>query len=69
MKGMAEEKLNIEQGAQSLANLKASVQEMQVAALCLGKAHLSAVDKNDLSTVNRELATYLGIKWCGDPTV
>ncbi|NLC52588.1 MAG: FMN-binding glutamate synthase family protein [Firmicutes bacterium] len=68
--GWQKKKLNIEQGAQSLANfLKASVQEMQVAALCLGKAHLSAVDKNDLSTVNRELATYLGIKWCGDPTV
>ncbi|HHW11702.1 MAG TPA: FMN-binding glutamate synthase family protein [Firmicutes bacterium] len=63
-------KLNIDQGAQSLANfLKAAVQEMQVAALCLGKEHLSAVDKTDLSTPSRELAAYLGIRWCGDPVV
>lgn len=65
--GPQKKKLNIDQGAQSLANfLKASVQEMQVAALCLGKEHLSTVDKSDLSTLNQELATYLGIKWCGD---
>ncbi len=68
--GRQKDKLNIDQGAQSLANfLKASVQEMQVAALCLGKDHLSAVDKGDLSTANRELAAYLGIRWCGDPSV
>ncbi|NLW59468.1 MAG: FMN-binding glutamate synthase family protein [Firmicutes bacterium] len=67
--GRQKEKLQIEQGAQSLANfLKASVQEMQVAALCLGKKHLNMVDKSDLSTLNRELAVYLGIKWCGDPS-
>lgn len=63
-------KLDIEQGAESLANfLKASVQEMQVAALCLGKEHLRAVDKKDLSTLDRELAAYLGIKWCGEASL
>ncbi|HEY8391430.1 MAG TPA: FMN-binding glutamate synthase family protein [Capillibacterium sp.] len=69
-RGRLKQKLHIEQGAESLANfLKASVQEMQVAALTLGKDHLNKVDKSDLSSVNRELATYLGIKWCGDPAV
>lgn len=69
-RGRLKQKLNIDQGAQSLANfLKASVQEMQITALTLGKDHLDRVDKSDLSSVNRELATYLGIKWCGDPAV
>ncbi|NLY91429.1 MAG: FMN-binding glutamate synthase family protein [Firmicutes bacterium] len=69
-RGRMKQKLNIEQGAQSLANfLKASVQEMQIAAVTLGKNHLNKVDEGDLSSVNRELATYLGIQWCGDPAV
>ena len=68
--GRLKQKLSIDQGAQSLANfLKASIQEMQITALTLGKNHLSRIDKSDLSSVNRELATYLGIKWCGDPVV
>ncbi|HBR29714.1 MAG TPA: FMN-binding glutamate synthase family protein, partial [Firmicutes bacterium] len=62
------QKFQIDQGGQSLANfLKASVQEMQVAALCLGKDHLTAVDTRDLSSINQELASYLGLQWCGDP--
>jgi glutamate synthase domain-containing protein 2 len=62
------QKFQIDQGGQNLANfLKASVQEMQVTASCLGKDHLTAVNKWDLSTTNQELASYLGLQWCGDP--
>lgn len=66
--GKQKDKLKIPPAAQSLTNfLKASLQEMQVIALCLGRSHLKAVDKTDLSSTNRDLAEYLGIKWCGDP--
>ncbi|HHT48970.1 MAG TPA: FMN-binding glutamate synthase family protein [Firmicutes bacterium] len=69
-RGRVKQKFNIDQGAQALANFfKASVQEMQIATLTLGKNHLNTVDKKDLSSVNRELANYLGVKWCGDPAV
>ncbi|NLW55166.1 MAG: FMN-binding glutamate synthase family protein [Firmicutes bacterium] len=66
--GKQKDKLNIPQAAQNLANfLKASLQEMQITALCLGRSHLKAVTKTDLSSTNRDLAEYLGIKWCGEP--
>ena len=62
-RGRVKQKFNIDQGAQALANFfKASVQEMQIATLTLGKNHLNTVDKKDLSSVNRELANYLGVK-------
>ncbi|HBG15300.1 MAG TPA: FMN-binding glutamate synthase family protein, partial [Firmicutes bacterium] len=60
-------KLDIPQAAESLSNfLKASTREMQIAALCLGRNHLQDVGKTDLSSINRGLAEYLGIKWCGE---
>ncbi len=60
-------KLNIPLAAESLSNfLKASVKEMQMAALCLGRNHLQEVNKNDLSSANQKLAKYLGIQWCGE---
>jgi len=66
--GKQKNKLNIPQAAQSLASfLKASLQEMQITALCLGRSHLKEVNKTDLCSPDRELAGYLGIKWCGDP--
>ncbi len=60
-------KLDIPQAAESLSNFfKASTREMQIAALCLGRNHLQDVGKTDLSSINRGLAEYLGIKWCGE---
>ena len=58
--------LNIAQGARGLEFfLKHAVQEMQETTLCLGKTHLNEVSPGDLSSINRELAVYLGIAWCG----
>jgi len=41
------------------------VAEMQAAALQMGKEHLREVGLEDLSSLDRELAAYLGINWCG----
>lgn len=60
------ERINVSQAAHGLANyLKAAVAEMQVAALRMGKNHLREVGLADLSSVDRDLAAYLGIDWCG----
>ena len=58
--------IHVSQAAHGLANfLKAAVAEMQAAALRMGKNHLRDVGLDDLSSVDRDLAAYLGIGWCG----
>ncbi|NLZ44162.1 MAG: FMN-binding glutamate synthase family protein [Clostridia bacterium] len=58
--------IHVSQAAHGLASfLKAAVAEMQVAALRMGKNHLREVGLADLSALDRDLAAYLGIGWCG----
>jgi glutamate synthase domain-containing protein 2 len=60
------EGINVSRAAHGLANfLRAAVAEMQAAALQMGKEHLREVGLEDLSSLDRELAAYLGINWCG----
>lgn len=47
--------------------LQKASREMQEIALCLGRAHLREVGKEDLSTGSKEIASCLGISWCGAP--
>lgn len=60
------ERINVSQAAHGLAGfLKAAVAEMQAIALRMGKNHLREVGLADLTALDRDLAAYLGISWCG----
>lgn len=60
------EGIHVTKAAHGLAAfLMAAVAEMQTAAWRMGKNHLREVGLRDLSALDRELAAYLGIDWCG----
>lgn len=60
------ERINVSRAAHGLAGfLKAAVAEMQAIALRMGKNHLREVGLADLTALDRDLAAYLGINWCG----
>lgn len=62
------QRIDIPSAAEGLRDyLQSTIREMQDIALCLGRAHLREVGKEDLSTTSKELASYLGISWCGEP--
>lgn len=60
--------LDIPSAAERLRDyLQEASREMQEIALCLGRAHLRDVGKEDLSAGSKEIASCLGISWCGTP--
>ncbi|WP_334074536.1 MULTISPECIES: FMN-binding glutamate synthase family protein [Paenibacillus] len=66
--GKFKEDLDVEKGAEHLANfLKSSVEEMKLVAYVLGKTDLAQINKMDLVTVDRELAQVLQIDYAGFP--
>ncbi|RJQ25669.1 MAG: FMN-binding glutamate synthase family protein [Peptococcaceae bacterium] len=61
--GKLKDKFNIEEGAESLANfLNATVYEMAEAVKALGKTSIRQVSKEDLFTVDREVAEITGLE-------
>ncbi|GGF91000.1 FMN-binding glutamate synthase family protein [Paenibacillus albidus] len=66
--GKLKEDLDVEKGAEHLANfLKSSVEEMKLVAYALGKTDLAQINKMDLVTVDRDLAQVLQIDYAGFP--
>lgn len=66
--GKFKEDLDVEKGAEHLANfLKSSVEEMKLVAYTLGKTDLAQINKMDLVTVDRDLAQILRIDYAGFP--
>lgn len=66
--GKLNDQLDIEQAARSLANfLKSSVQEMKLAVQAVGKEAISELDRNDLVTVDKDLAEFMDIRYAGTP--
>jgi glutamate synthase domain-containing protein 2 len=62
------QRIDIPSAAEGLRDyLQSTIKEMQEIALCLGRAHLREVGKEDLSTTSKELASCLSISWCGKP--
>lgn len=62
------EKLDIDKGAQHLANfLYSCIDDMKLAAISLGKTSLNQINKEDLVAVDRELAGVLAIGYAGEP--
>ena len=62
--GKLNDKVDIDKAADHLANfLKSSVSEMKLAVQALGKAGLNQLDRNDLVTVDKELADFIGIRY------
>lgn len=62
------EKLDIDQGAEHLANFLAScIDDMKLAAIALGKTGLNQINRDDLFSVDKELARVLDIGYAGDP--
>lgn len=56
------EKLDVERGAQNLANfLNASVREMELVAYSLGKTNLSDINRSDLCTLDPFLSKATGV--------
>lgn len=59
-------RLNIDTAAQRLANfLDATIELMQVMARACGHDHLNQFTKDDLASLNKELAESAGIEWSG----
>jgi len=68
IKGQFRPRLDILFAAERVRDyLQEASREMQEIALCLGRAHLREVGKEDLSTGSKEIASCLGISWCGAP--
>lgn len=66
--GALKDELDVEQAAHCLANfLKSSLEEMRLVAQTLGKNSLKGLGKDDLVSVDRELAGSLGIRYAGEP--
>ncbi|MGE5404505.1 MAG: FMN-binding glutamate synthase family protein, partial [Candidatus Saccharibacteria bacterium] len=62
--GKHNDKLDIDQAAQHLANfLKSCTTEMQLAVQALGKNAINELNRDDLVTTNPELADFLGIRY------
>ncbi len=64
--GVNVDKLDIDQAALSVANfLKSCTVEMKLAAQAVGKCSLSELSRDDLVTVDRDLAEFAGIRYAG----
>jgi hypothetical protein len=64
--GVNVDKLDIDQAALSVANfLKSCTVEMKLAAQAMGKCSLSELSRDDLVTVDRDLAEFAGIRYAG----
>jgi len=64
--GRMNDKLDIDEAAQHLANfLKSCLVEMKLAVQAMGKNALSELDRSDLVTVDRDLAEFAGIRYAG----
>lgn len=62
--GVFKEELDIDKGAENLANFIHSCQEeIRMACYAMGRASLQEVDKSDLCTVDRDLANLCRIRW------
>ncbi|MFT9487860.1 FMN-binding glutamate synthase family protein [Tepidibacillus infernus] len=62
------DKLDIEEGAKHLANfLNSSIEDMKLAVIGLGKTAFSQLSRNDLVSVNKDLANALNIGYSGEP--
>lgn len=65
--GSMVEQLDIDKGAQHLANfLNSCIEDMKLAVIGLGKTAFNQLDKNDLVSVDKELARVLRIGYAGD---
>ena len=66
--GKMVEQLDIEKGAEHLANfLNSCINDMKLAVIGLGKTAFNQLDRNDLVSVDKELARVLGIGYAGEP--
>lgn len=64
--GKMNDKLDIDQAASCLANfLQSCLAEMKLATQALGKNTLKEISRRDLVSVDRELATFMGIRYAG----
>lgn len=62
------DKLNVDKGAKNLSNfLTSCVQEMKMAVQAVGKNSIKELSKEDLVTVDKELAEILDIRYAGNP--
>ncbi|MDP4145928.1 MAG: FMN-binding glutamate synthase family protein [Bacillota bacterium] len=62
------DKLDIDRGAETLANfLNSSVEEMKLALIGMGKDNISQLNSQDLVSVDKHLAEALGIDYAGNP--
>lgn len=66
--GKLNDQLDIDKAALHLANfLKSSVTEMKLAVQATGKNAIKELDRNDLVTVDRDLAEFLKIRYAASP--
>ncbi|MFZ5945806.1 MAG: FMN-binding glutamate synthase family protein [Bacillota bacterium] len=66
--GKFKEDLNVEEGAEHLAKfLKSCVEEMKLVCYALAKTDLAQLNRNDLVSIDRNLAEDLGIDYAGLP--
>jgi len=66
--GVNVDKLDVDRAAQSVANfLKSCAAEMKLAAQALGKNSLTELCRDDLVTVDRDLAEFAKIRYAGSP--
>ncbi|MDD3653419.1 MAG: FMN-binding glutamate synthase family protein [Desulfotomaculaceae bacterium] len=64
--GKFKEDLNIEKGAEHLAKfLKSSVEEMKLTAYALGKTDLAQITREDLVSIDKDLAWFLDVDYAG----
>lgn len=66
--GVFKDELDVDKGAENLANFLHSCQEeMKMACYAMGKASLAEVNRADLCTVDRDLAALCRIRWAYHP--
>jgi len=64
--GKMNDQLDIEQAARSLGNfLNSCVEEMKLVAQALGKNGLHEISRDDLVSLDRDLAEFVGIRYAG----
>lgn len=66
--GKLKDELDVDKAAQSLANfLKSSAAEMKLAVQAVGKRSLADLNRDDLVTVDKDLAEFLQIRYAASP--
>jgi len=65
--GKMNDMLDIDEAAQSLANfLNSCIAEMKVAVQAMGKTSFKELNREDLVTVDKDLAQFMGIRYAGE---